>query len=144
MKTFQGGLAAAALLALTALPAQAQTVKFTADLSGKNESPAIKSDGTGTASATLDGATRKLTWEITFWGLSGPMTAAHFHGPADATKNAGVAVPIAKAGDPAPYKGSATLTPEQMADLMAGRWYVNIHTAANPPGEIRGQVLKAQ
>jgi hypothetical protein len=138
------GLIAATFLALAAMPASADTVKFAAALSGKNETPEVKSDGTGTATATLDTASRNLDWEITFWGLSGPATAAHFHGPADATKNAGVAVPIAKAGDPQPYKGTATLTPEQMADLMAGRWYINIHTQANPPGEIRGQVLKAQ
>ena len=142
--TMRVGLMMAAAAMLLAVPAEADTVKFTAQLSGANESPAVKTDGTGMGNVTLDTASRKLDWEVTFWGLSGPATAAHFHGPAESAKNAGVVVPIAKGGDPTPFKGSATLTPEQMADLMAGRWYINVHTQANPPGEIRGQVTKAE
>ncbi len=45
-------------------------------------------------------------------------------------------------GAEAPITGSATLTDAQLADLEAGRLYVNIHTAANPGGEIRGQIVK--
>jgi hypothetical protein len=131
-----------ALFAMAALPATADTIQYSADLSGKNEVPAVNTAGTGLVTATLDTQSRMLTWELTFWGLSGPAGAAHFHGPAEAGKNAGVAVGILKAGDALPAKGSATLTPEQMADLMAGRWYANVHTAANAPGEIRGQVMK--
>jgi hypothetical protein len=67
---------------------------------------------------------------------------AHFHGPAEPGKNAGVAVPIP--GTASPMNGSATLTDAQAADLMAGKWYVNVHTAENKGGEIRGQVLKAK
>jgi hypothetical protein len=72
--------------------------------------------------------------------LSGAATAAHFHGPADPGKNAGVAVPITP--NTSPLEGSTTLTDAQAADLQAGRWYVNVHTAANPGGEIRGQLTK--
>ena len=64
----------------------------------------------------------------------------HFHGPAEAGKNAGVVLPIAPAKSR--MEGSATLTDAQAADLAAGKWYVNVHTAANKDGEIRGQVLK--
>jgi hypothetical protein len=71
----------------------------------------------------------------------GPATAAHFHGPAEAGKNAGVAVAIPNATS-SPVEGSATLTDAQAADLVAGKYYINIHTAANPGGEIRGQVTK--
>ena len=76
---------------------------------------------------------------MTYSGLTGPVTGGHFHGPALAGQNAGVVVPFA-AGLVSPITGSATLTPTQVADLSAGKWYVNLHTAANPGGEIRGQV----
>ncbi len=73
-------------------------------------------------------------------GLSGPVKAGHFHGLAEAGKNAGVALGINNAGD-SPVQGSAVLTGDQAADLLAGKWYVNLHTAANPGGEVRGQVI---
>ena len=71
--------------------------------------------------------------------------AAHFHGPAEAGKNAGVQIWISEKGKPfeSPFKGSAKLTDAQAADLMNGQWYVNIHTKANPGGEIRGQLVKS-
>ncbi len=78
---------------------------------------------------------------MTYSGLSGPATAAHFHGPADATTNAGVVVPQ-KDGLPSPMKGEATLTDAQAADLQAGKLYFNIHTEANKGGEICGQVAQ--
>ena len=85
-----------------------------------------------------------LTWQGTYAGLSGPATAAHFHGPAEPGKNAGVAIAISAKDTPfaSPFKGSATLTDGQISDLMSGLWYVNIHTEANKGGEIRGQLMK--
>ena len=61
--------------------------------------------------------------------------------PPQPAANAGVAVAIPNAGT-SPVEGSATLTDAQAADLVAGKYYINIHTAANPGGEIRGQVMK--
>jgi hypothetical protein len=115
--------------------------KFKATLDGKSEVPANTSAGSGTADIDYDAASKKLTWKLTYSGLSGPATAAHFHGPAEAGKNAGVAVAIPNA-TATPAEGSATLTDAQAADLLAGKYYVNVHTAANPGGEIRGQVTK--
>jgi CHRD domain len=120
-------------------PAFAEKMKATLD--GKSEVPANTSGAKGTADIDYDAATKKLTWTVTYSGLSGPATAAHFHGPAEPGKNAGVAVAIPNAGT-SPVSGSATLTDAQAADLTAGKYYVNIHTAANPGGEIRGQVTK--
>ena len=80
---------------------------------------------------------------MTFDGLSGPATMAHFHGPAPAGQNAGVLIWISPKGSPvtSPVSGKATLTEDQAKDLMAGTLYINVHTAKNPGGEIRGQVV---
>ena len=110
-------------------------------LTGAQEVPAVTTGGTGTIDTTFDKSTNVLTWTITYAGLSGPVTAGHFHGPAAAGANAGVAVPFT--GDlSSPIRGKATLTAAQVADLTAGRWYANLHTAKNPGGEIRGQLTK--
>jgi hypothetical protein len=137
-KTMFATLAFAATVAFAG-PAFAE--KFKATLDGKSEVPANTSAATGTADIDYDAASKKLTWKVTYSGLSGPATAAHFHGPAEAGKNAGVQVPITNAGT-SPVEGSATLTDAQAADLTSGKLYVNVHTAANPGGEIRGQVTK--
>ena len=115
--------------------------KYKAALDGKSEVPPNASTGTGTADIDYDPASKKLTWKLTYSGLSGPATAAHFHGPAEAGKNGGVALAIPGATS-SPAEGSATLTDAQAADLAGGKYYVNVHTAANPAGEIRGQVTK--
>lgn len=132
-------LATLALGIAFAGPAFAEKMKATLD--GKSETPPNTSAGTGTADIDYDAASKKLTWKLTYSGLSGPATAGHFHGPAEPGKNAGVAVAIPNATT-SPAEGSATLTDAQAADLLAGKYYVNLHTAANPGGEIRGQVMK--
>ena len=120
-------------------PAFAEKMKATLD--SKSEVPPNASAGTGTADIDYDADTKKLSWKLSYSGLTGPATAAHFHGPAEPGKNASVAVAIPNATT-SPTEGSATLTDAQAADLMAGKYYVNVHTAANPGGEIRGQVTK--
>ena len=132
-------LATLALGIAFAGPAFAEKLKATLD--GKSETPPNASTATGTADIDYDAASKKLTWKLTYSGLTGPATAAHFHGPAEPGKNAGVAVAIPNATT-SPNEGSATLTDAQAADLLAGKYYVNVHTAANPGGEIRGQVTK--
>ncbi len=136
------GLVIAAVLAASPM-ASAETITFNAALSGSNEVPAVETKGSGNAVVTYDTVTKQLTWTITFSGLTGDPTVAHFHGPAGPKENAKVAVLIGKAPK-SPAKGSATLTDEQAADLLAGRWYINIHTEKNRPGEIRGQVVKGK
>lgn len=127
--------------AAVAFAGSASAEKLKATLNGRSEVPATTSSGTGTADIDYDAASKKLSWKLTYSGLSGPATAAHFHGPAEPGKNAGVMVPIPGAAS-SPVEGSATLTDAQASDLLAGKLYVNIHTAANPGGEIRGQVTK--
>ena len=115
--------------------------KYKAALDAKSEVPPNASTASGTADIDYDAASKKLSWKITYSGLTGPATAAHFHGPAETGKNAGVEVAIPNAGS-SPVEGSATLTDAQAADLTSGKLYINFHTAANPGGEIRGQVTK--
>jgi hypothetical protein len=134
-------LATLALATTVAFVGPAFAEKFKATLDGKSEVPPNATAGTGTADVDYDPATKKLTWTLTYSGLTGPAKAAHFHGPAEPGKNAGVVVAIPGATK-SPAEGSATLTDAQAADLEAGKLYVNVHTEANPGGEIRGQVTK--
>ena len=118
----------------------AETVKLHADMKGSNEVPPNTSPGSGTAEATFDTDTKLLTWTVTYSNLTGPVMGAHFHGPVEAGKNAGIVLPFKTVESP--IQGSATLTDNQAADLLAGKWYANVHTAANPGGELRGQMTK--
>jgi hypothetical protein len=105
------------------------------------ERPSVATRGTGVADIDYDPATKRLSWKLTYSGLSGPATAAQFHGPANAggTADVTIAIPNSTSG---PAQGSATLTDAQAADLVAGKYYINIHTAANPGGEIGGKISK--
>ncbi|MGA7433111.1 MAG: CHRD domain-containing protein, partial [Xanthobacteraceae bacterium] len=129
----------------SATPSRAAPINFKATLNGATEVPPNQTTGSGTVTASFDPATKELTWSGSFSGLTGPATAAHFHGPAEPGKNAGVAIWISEKGKTldSPFKGSATLTDAQASDLQAGLMYTNVHTAANPGGELRGQLVKA-
>ncbi len=131
-------LGLALLVPAFATGAQAEVVKYKVALKGADEVPANSSKGTGTAEISYDKAAKKLSWKVTYSGLTGAATAGHIHGPAEAGKNAGVVVPFTAAASP--IEGSATLTDAQAADLLAGKYYINIHTAENKGGEIRGQL----
>ena len=126
----------------TAVASKAEVLHYTATLTGPAEAPPTTSTGTGTLTATYDTDTKKLEWTVNYSGLTGPAIAAHFHGPAPLGKAAPIEVPL-KAPLDSPMTGSATLTDAQAKDLMDGMMYFNIHTAANKPGEIRGQMEKA-
>lgn len=136
----RSALLAAVLAAGFTTAASAAMLQFHATMNGASEVPPKQTAGTGEALATLDTAKKELTYTVTFQNLSGPATAAHFHGPAAPGANAGVAVAIGN-NPTSPAHAAVTLTDAQIADLEAGKWYVNVHTAANPGGEIRGQVL---
>lgn len=128
-------LAAAFVSACATTPPAPKTEAYVATLA---PGAGITSTGKGAATFTLDPATKALTYSVTYAGLSGAATMAHIHGPADPGANAGVVVPFASPASP--ITGTATLTDAQIADLKAGKYYVNVHTAANKGGEIRGQI----
>jgi len=138
---FRTSLLAAAFTVGCLSAASAAMIDFHATLDSKSEVPANASTGSGDVLATLDTSSKKLTYTMTYMGLSGPATAAHFHGPAAVGANAGVAVPIGT-NPTSPTTGTAMLTDAQIKDLEAGQWYANVHTAANPGGEIRGQMMR--
>ena len=114
-------------------------VAMTTQLRGANEVPPNASPASGSVDAMFDKDTNLLRWKVNYAGLSGAPTAGHFHGPAAAGTNAGVVLgwlnPLSNG-----MQGSATLSAAQANDLMAGRWYANVHTAAYPAGEVRGQM----
>lgn len=122
--------------------ANAAEHKLKATLNAASEVPANTSTGKGTAEIVVNDTTKEVSWKVTFDGLTGEATAAHIHGPAAAGANAGVIQALGAMGAPAksPMEGKATLTDAQIADILGGRTYVNVHTAANKGGEIRGQV----
>jgi hypothetical protein len=130
-------------IATWAIPSQAAPMSFKVALTGAQQVPPVQTAAAGAADLTYDPATRMLTWNVTYNGLSGPATMAHFHGPAAEGKNGPPTIWLVEKGAAvsSPIKGQATLTPEQAQQLSAGEWYINVHTQANPNGEIRGQVM---
>jgi len=142
------GLAAMALAlaAFAAAPsAEAKVWTFNVTLTGKSETPPNMTKGTGKGWVKFDDATKELSWDIDYKGLTGDATAAHFHGPAKPGVAAGVVIPIGPKGGQimSPVIGSTTLNDDQVKMLTDGLLYFNVHTQANPAGEIRGQVVKA-
>jgi hypothetical protein len=123
-------------------------VTSTVPLSGAKEVPAVSTSGTGSAKLVLNAARTQISYTVTYSGLSGPLAAAHLHVGAAGT-NGPVVLPL-KVG-PSPMTGTLTaadLVPaggvatfaDAVDRLLSGQLYVNLHTAQNPGGEIRGQV----
>ena len=145
--TFLRTAVAAGLVSLTLAgcgmmrPSQKMDI-FEANLTPSQEVPPANSTATGSAEVQFNANTNKVTWKVTFNGLTGPATAGHIHGPAPVGANAGVVIPFAGNLNAQPVMGEMTVTPAQYADMAAGLYYVNIHTARFPGGEIRGQLRK--
>jgi hypothetical protein len=140
---FRRVLLAAAVSAAFVSASSAATVHYTARLNSQHEVPKNDSKGTGELEATFDTKTKALEYTLSFDGLTGAATAAHIHGPASRGQNAGVVAPLGGSNPTSPVTGSVTLTDEQAKWLRSSKLYVNVHTAANPSGEIRGQIIGA-
>jgi CHRD domain/Secretion system C-terminal sorting domain len=114
--------------------------EYAATLSGAQETPPVTTTATGLGTFNLSQDQSKLKFRVVFSGLSGPVTASHFH-----TGAVGVAGPVtvnlASFLSGNVIEGEITPDAAFLASLAAGQIYINVHTAANPGGEIRGQVL---
>jgi CHRD domain len=143
-KTLRRAVFALAGLACLAFAgaAAAAPISFKVELTGAQQVPPLSTAGKGTADLTWNPSTRVVTWNITYSGLTGPVTMAHFHNGAMG-KNGPVVIWLTKKGSAAKgaIKGKTTLTPPQAKQFAAGDWYINVHTKAHPAGEIRGQVM---
>jgi hypothetical protein len=141
-------VAVAATLALAScshigLGDSSMTETYTATLTPRDEvPPAADSQGRGTAVVHVDSKASEITYKVSWSGLTGPATAGHIHGPATPGNNAGVAVPFPGVAGQSSVEGKAKITPAQYRALASGTWYVNIHTAKHPGGEIRGQLTR--
>jgi hypothetical protein len=117
---------------------------FSADLTGAAEKPtAVSSPGSGFVESSLAGDT--LSFVLTYRGMTSAITAAHIHGPSVSANTAGILFDLApyhrgSYSTQGVFSGSVTLTPAQIAALINGDLYMNLHTAVNPSGEIRGQL----
>jgi hypothetical protein len=137
---FRRVLLAAFVSAAFVSAASAATVHYSARLSPAGEIPKTDSNGKGKFDASFDTKTKVLNYTLTFEGLTGSATAAHIHGPATGVQTAGVVAPLGDKNPTSPVTGSVTLTDDQAKALAASKLYVNVHAAANPGGEIRGQI----
>ena len=112
---------------------------FEAQLTGAQEVPVVASAGSGQAEVEFVPSTAMVRWRVSHAGLSGPVTGGHIHGPAGPGQNGPIVIPFGSLGAN-PIRGEARITPEQLGQLNSGQWYVNLHTARHPGGEIRGQL----
>ncbi len=138
---------AAVLLPLRAQalpPEPTAPIQFVADLSADEESAPTESPGSGHAEFTLDRATLKLNWVVTFEKLTTPLTSAVVRGPQKPGTNAGVLFELGPSTAKSPIKGSITLNDGQLEYLLAGRMYVNLHTVKYKDGELRGQLHRVR
>src|SRR5262245_38399262 len=128
-------------LALVTSPAVAGTTTFTADLNGTSQVPPTESKAKGKGQFLYDDKSKKLSWTITYWGVSDKAKAAHLHGPASEGANAHKMITVSPLQSP--IKGAAILTEKQVKALLGGDMYIDVHSSKYPDGEIRGQVKPA-
>ncbi|MEO7050516.1 MAG: CHRD domain-containing protein [Rhodanobacter sp.] len=132
-------LGMAAMLACSTA-AIAKDVALTGEFAGEH---GATNQPSGHVDATLDTVTHKLKYTIDFKGLSGPVSIAHFHGPAKAGVDAGVMKLI-----PGPYESgmsnTVTIDAKTQAAMLEGMTYVNLHTKAHPKGEARAQMKPSE
>lgn len=122
-------------------PVSDPNITFKATLTGANEVPANSSTGTGSSTLIFNNDTKIFTVSTTYSGLTGTATGAHIH-RGDVTCACPVVFPFTNVTTSPIVYTSVALDATQEADLRAGLYYTNVHTAMYPGGEIRGQLIK--
>ena len=113
-------------------------------MEGSQEVPAKSTGASGFTDILYNKTTKVLSYTIRWNNLTGPPTGMHFHSPCLRGSNAGVIFSIT--GYPAAATGSISgtftfdMVTQKEDEFLGGKWYSNVHTAANPSGEIRGQI----
>lgn len=134
-----------------ALAADPTQPAYGGPLSGAQENPAVTTTATGQGTAVISADGSTIWYIVTYSGLSGTLNAAHIHTGAAGT-NGGVILPLTAGPSPMvgtltaanfSASGSITTFAQAVAAIRAGTTYFNLHTAANPGGEIRGQIMPA-
>lgn len=133
---------AALCLACTAARAGTDDIRFACDLSADEQSAPTYSDATGHAEVILERETLKITWKVTFQGLSTPPTRIALFGPENPGANSGVLIDLGVDGKTSPVTGSAVLNDGQLQYLVNTRVYVNVLTGKWKDGEIRCQLRR--
>lgn len=120
-------------------------INLSSTLNAAQEIPAptgVPANAGGSAKIAYDPVSNLLGWNIAWENLTGPAVGMHFHGPAGFGETGGVQVNVGEiSGLTSPSIGSTIISDDFESQLLAGDWYINIHTAANGPGEIRGQIV---
>lgn len=116
-----------------------QIVPFNALIGANQEVPVNASTGSGWAIATVDTALNTLSYRIFYEGLTGAPSLAHFHGNSLHGSNSSPKVTLAVTASP--MTGTVAYNPADEGAILAGRWYVNLHTPTHPGGEVRGQLV---
>jgi len=116
--------------------------QFRAELSAAGEKPPTESAGYGVMEVRYLPTMRMLEWKLYFGKLSGPITYAFLQGPDGAGAESVDIVPINPPYPSNVHYGSVMITEAQAADLVAGRWSVNLKTEKFPSGEISGTLVR--
>jgi len=140
MRAIVGALMMGALLAVTS--ASGEILHFRAKLAPASEAPSNQRRAEGVAELTLDTESKILSWKVTYSGLSGPLIGAHFKAPPEPGSAVGATMDLAPHLTN-PVVSSTRLNDIQIGDLRAGLWSVNLLTAKNPHGELRGDLERA-
>ena len=141
-KLFTYSWVASMILSVTSVTANhfGDKLQFSARLNGAQEVPATSVNAVGVGSFMLNGTQDQIEVNATFTGLTGSITGVHIHSGAPG-ENGGVVIDLMQMLAVNKLSGSIAVTSAQLAEFVKGGYYLNVHTAANPNGEIRGQII---